>query len=79
MAQPGLITLRSIHAVHVRRMGDANGAIKQIPKDARVYPCGYSRLANMVEIVWQGERYAVFEVDLRDRTAPLESLAASHG
>lgn len=76
MTQHGLITLRSLHAVRVAQSDTRTGPIEQIPRHARVYPCGLSDMANMVEIVWQGERYAVFEVDLRDRTAPVEHHAA---
>jgi hypothetical protein len=72
MTEHGLITLRGFRALKVFQGERAAGPIEYIPRHARIYPCGLSAIANMVEIVWQGERYAVFEVDLRDRTAPVE-------
>ena len=72
MTEHGLITLRGFRALKVFQGENATGPIEFIPRHARIYPCGLSAIANMVEVVWQGERYAVFEVDLRDRTTPIE-------
>jgi len=44
--------------------------LERIPPDAVVLADRPSPYKCMIEVVWQGRRYVVFERDLRERTEP---------
>ena len=57
----------------VRVLSERLGPIYRIPTHSVVARRGPSRSrSDMVEIDWQGERFAVFATDLDARTAPLD-------
>ena len=62
-----LVTLTPFCAVKSQGGTMRTGHIMRIPTDSTVTTLGPSRLANMIEIEWHGERYAAFEVDLEQR------------
>jgi hypothetical protein len=48
--------------------GRPSGVITSLPQHAAVVVCGSSSFATgMIEVSWQGERYAVFERDFKAR------------
>jgi hypothetical protein len=73
-----LLTLKPLSAVKLQGDAIRAGRITRIPTDSMVTTRGTSRLPNMVEIEWHGERYAAFEVDLEQRCiveAPPSTIA----
>lgn len=62
-----LVLTREITAVKINNSGRSAGPLYSIPAYARVTQVRPSQLNAMVEIVWQGESYAVFEEDLNSR------------
>jgi hypothetical protein len=59
------VTAESICAVRIQ--DGTTGLITRIPRHSTIRSIGISRLPQMVEIEWQGERFAVFDVDLQSR------------
>jgi hypothetical protein len=62
-----LVTVEPLCAV--RMQNGTPGLITRIPRYSTLRPLSQSRIPQMVEIDWQGEHYAAFEVDLRERCA----------
>ena len=55
---------------------DKAGAVSSLPSDVVVETVGPSDLGTgMVEVTWQRQRYAVFELDLVERATLVESAA----
>jgi hypothetical protein len=54
-------------ALRVNEIGGDVGPVYRIPAYSRVRPLHISKMAGMVEIDWQRQRYAVFDEDLRER------------
>jgi hypothetical protein len=51
------------------RTGQPSGVITSLPQNVTMIICGISRFASrMIEVSWQGERYAVFELDFKARS-----------
>jgi hypothetical protein len=49
--------------------GQPSGVITSLPQNRTMVVCGTSRFATgMIEVSWQGERYAVFELDFKARS-----------
>ena len=49
--------------------GQPSGVITSLPPNVTMVICGTSRFATrMIEVSWQGERYAVFEADFKARS-----------
>ena len=65
-----LHTVRPVAAVTVSDEEGPVGPIREIPSDAEVQLFGPSALPGMVDISWNGQKYAVFAVDLEQRTSP---------
>jgi hypothetical protein len=42
-----------------------------LPRDVTVEVSGTSTVPGMVEVLWQSESYAVFELDLKTRALPV--------
>jgi hypothetical protein len=59
------VTAEPICAVRIQN--GTPGLITRIPRHSTVRSIGNSRLSEMIEIEWQGERFAVFDVDLEAR------------
>jgi hypothetical protein len=49
-------------AVHFERGG--NGEIVLLPKGAELEVIGFSRLSECFEVLWEGQLYSLFRVDL---------------
>lgn len=45
--------------------------LERIPTRAVVFADRPSSYTRMIEVVWQGKRYAMFQRDLEDRTRPV--------
>jgi hypothetical protein len=55
---------------------DKAGVVSSLPSDVVVETVGPSDLGTgMVEVTWQRQRYAVFELDLVERATLVESAA----
>ena len=52
--------------------GDTPGVLCSLSQDATVEVIGPCGIAGMVEVVWEGKRYAVFELDLANRAQPYQ-------
>jgi len=51
---------------------DKAGVMMSLPSDAVVAVCGPSRLGKgMIEVSWERQPYAVFELDLASRAIPI--------
>jgi hypothetical protein len=48
----------------------APGVMVSLPRDVTVEVRGASTVPGMVEVLWQRESYAVFELDLKTRALP---------
>jgi hypothetical protein len=46
------------------------GLMVSLPRDITVEVSGVSAVPGMVEVLWQRESYAVFELDLKTRALP---------
>jgi len=44
--------------------------LERIPPDALIFVDCPSTYKRMIEVVWEGRRYVVFERDLKERTEP---------
>ena len=54
--------------LHTSRGSEKSGMLVSLPEDAMVEVGGRSPVGRgMLEISWQSERYAVFELDLEER------------
>lgn len=62
----------------VRLSNPHKGTIVFIPADATISVPGTVSLAGFVDVVWSGDPYAVFSVDLEERAAQLDP-AFNHG
>jgi hypothetical protein len=69
-AYSDLEVVREISAVKINQSDGTPGPLFRIPPRSSVRVRRASMMPNMVEIEWQGESYAVFEVDLHERTTP---------
>ena len=47
------------------------GLMVSLPRDVTVEVSGTSTVPGMVEVLWQSESYAVFELDLKTRALPV--------
>jgi hypothetical protein len=65
-----LEVIREMSAIKINRSDGAPGPLFRIPPRSSVRVRRASAMPNMIEIEWQGEAYAVFEIDLNERTAP---------
>jgi hypothetical protein len=66
-----LITAAPLSAVRLSPPA-ANRTVTRIPDRAMLETVGDSSLAGMVEVTWQGERYAAFAIDLDERCVAAE-------
>jgi hypothetical protein len=64
---------RELRAIKLGHEGDSRGTLHRIPAQSNVTVVRPSALPGMLEIKWQGESYAVFEIDLTERCAPVSS------
>lgn len=66
---PVLVAAEPITAVKLRNNvnGSQAGAITRIPRHSVLRLLGNSALPRMVDLEWQGERYAAFASDLEER------------
>lgn len=63
----------SVMAVHFEK--DGHGRIVCLPKGAELQAVGFSALLNCLEVMWEGQLYSVFKVDvLRASSGRIESL-----
>jgi hypothetical protein len=65
-----LAVVRPLTAVEALGDGDY-GVVQRIPNNAVVEYCGRSRLRNMVDLKWRDQVYCAFELDVTERTSPL--------
>ena len=62
-----LVTIEPICAVRI--LDGLAGSITRIPRHSTLRMVRCSRLANMIEIEWQGQTFAAFEADIQERCA----------
>jgi hypothetical protein len=62
-----LVLTRELVGVKVNDSSGGVGPVFRIPASSHVRPVHPSRMSGMVVVDWQGERYAVFDEDLRER------------
>ncbi len=67
-----LAVIRPLTVVEALGNGDY-GVVQRIPNDTVVKYCGRSRLRNMVDLKWREQVYCAFELDVAERTAPVEA------
>ncbi len=65
-----LAVLRPLTVVEARGDGDY-GAVQRIPNNTVVKYYGRSKLRNMVDLRWRDQVYCAFELDVAERTSPV--------
>jgi hypothetical protein len=71
-----LSTLSAIKLNPKPRHRDDLGTVLRIPPGTTLQVHGDANMSGMSEVSWNTERYAIFNVDLREKTRPLLACVA---
>ena len=77
LTSTNLVAVVSSVAIRVLPSSGTNGMMTSLPQDIVVETIGPSSLGTgLTEVVWDGQRYAVFERDLKARATVMQPAVA---